>query len=672
MPSKRRKKPPVYGRPAFWVTVLIVAGALFLGWRMWQEAAVQSPRFHYALMEIDGETRSVLSGETLRLHPRDHVRIRKISTSVPFNKDVRLVADELDVDALRYDTLLLQQLLPDQEAFHHYHISIHIKHLNRDIGQMTWLVQPFIEDWPERANRIIDDKRRLAHLERGVQLMPNEEVLRKRLLQEYQSQKEWAKAAAMLEELAAKPGQDEGIILVALLEAYTALEDSEQMVRVLQRLVELEKHDTEDQLQLAEMLEDKGKVRESIQHYEALLERLDEADALPIYRRLGYLYTQVENTEKAIARYLEAARLDQRDPQIQYDLSYLFDLLGDQEKADFHLGNAITLNPEDVKGQMALAQRLLERGRLDEAEKNLTDVLRKEPDSLDALMVMARVMEKKGNKEGLKGVYEKLLSVKPENETLLFNLGVLDYEAGNWESAVKYLQRYVQTRPEDATAHSMLFDMYNRLDDGPMACQQALVLVDLVPQQTAIYPYLFDCLTEKKNYATMVAVMNKGLDANPGESRLRRYLVFAHLQQGHGDAGLREGMTLLQEDTEGMEALVDQVFAHFHARGEVDRVIPFLEEAVRVRPDSHRVREYLTAAYLQTGKEKEAIGQMENILEHRPQDVDLMLRTAKLKEKTGDPSGAAVLYKQILDIVPEHPEASQAYLAIRLEGLQEP
>jgi len=60
---------------------------------------------------------------------------------------------------------------------------------------------------------------------------------------------------------------------------------------------------------------------------------------------------------------------------------------------------------------------------------------------------------------------------------------------------------------------------------------------------------------------------------------------------------------------------------------------------------------------------------MKEILKARPRDLDLLLQLARLMEKKGDIGGAAKAYKQIIDISPEHDEASEAYLRLRLQGV---
>ena len=60
---------------------------------------------------------------------------------------------------------------------------------------------------------------------------------------------------------------------------------------------------------------------------------------------------------------------------------------------------------------------------------------------------------------------------------------------------------------------------------------------------------------------------------------------------------------------------------------------------------------------------------MEEALKLRPNDTDLLLQLAKVKEETGDLDQALQLYQKILDISPNDEMAQNAYLKLRLKLL---
>ena len=649
------------------MTILLLLSALAGGWWLWRYKLTQSPRLNYITLSINHETRRILSGETLALHPNDKVNILDISTNIPFNLKIRLSAEGLDVNALRYEELIISDLLPHKEAFDRYNFTIHVKYYNRDIGNLIWVVQPYTEDWLDNANRIIDSNMRLAILERGQHLTPENRRLSRRLLDEYKALKKWKQAARMLEEMAEKKADHE--TLTELIQVYRAMENKDGIILVLKKLINLDPDDLEARTELAEIFEKSEDWNGAIREYEDLLKRTNQEDRLPVYKTLGYLYTKTNKPEKAISCYLDAAKIDQKDANLHYNLSYLYEKINQEEKSNFYLDNAITLKSSDLEGRLKLALSLMKRGKFKKARKHLSEVLKKKPESNKALTLMAKVMEKQGDKRSLKTIYRKILSLNPENETIQYNLGALEYEEGNLKGALPYFKEYVKSHPKDATVHGILFDIYKKEKNLPLAFKQAVILVELTPKESDIYDFIFDYLKRKDEYEKIIPLMQKGLQANPKDVDLRKYLISAYLKTGKDDNAVREMEKLLNTKPKEIDPLLMDMFESLRIKGAYKKILRIMKRAVKAYPRKVIFREYLVLACLKTGKENQAASQMEEILKARPRDLDLLLQLARLREKNNNIEGAAKAYKRIVEISPEHDEASEAYLRLRLKGV---
>lgn len=568
------------------------------GWWLWQQKKSHTPRLNYILIAVNGQPLKLLPGETLSLRPRDDLKITNISTSIPFNVNIRLVCKSLDVNALQYDTLTLTELLPQKDPFQRYEFRIDVKYLNQEIGHITWIIQPYAEDWLEKANRMIDDQMRLAILERGNGLLPDDGRIHDRLLDEYMAQKKWKKAVPMLQEKASKKTDVE--TLNDLLTCYSALKDQNGIIRVLSRLLKKRPDDLVARARLAEILEGREEWDKAAEQHEIMIKHAPPVERLPLYKNLGFLYTKAGQLEKAVSAYLSAVNLDQKDPNLHYNLSALYERLGRQKEADFYLNNAVTLNSDDLEGRLKLARRLTDEGNLEKARKSLSKLLEKKPDSRQGLALMANILAQQGDNEALRKIYEKILSLDPDNEAVGYNLGVLEYEGGNLKAALPYFESYVKNHPEDTTVQEILFDIYKKENNAPATYGQALILLELKPGEMDAYDFVFEYL---KN------------------------------------------------------------------RGEYDQLIPILEMGLKKNPDRIRIDEYLIVAYLNTGKETLAISKMEKILKQRPDDRELWLQLARLSEKKNLIPKSIKAYRRVLDLYPEHPEASEAYLRLRLEGV---
>ncbi|MEE4353486.1 MAG: tetratricopeptide repeat protein [Desulfatiglans sp.] len=591
-----KKKTPIVRRASFWLLSLLVILCAASYWVFRGSVSVVPPRFHYLHITSNLEPHKLVSGETHVFHPHDKVKILEISTNVPFDLNIRLVADGFDVSALRYDEMALSELMPEKEIFHHYKFRVYVKYRSQELGHVDWEIRPFAEDWLDKADRTINPKKRIDILKNALCLLPEQESIRKRLLDEYRSQKLWNQAALLLEETVKKK-PDAGI-LTELLELYGATNNINGTVSVLQRLIALDPDNIEVRIQLAEIFEKKGKLKDAIREYRAMLDRIETKDKIPIYKQLGYLYAQLGQPKPAISFYEKAAALDKTDANLFYNLSYLFGKIGQENRADQYLDRAVRLKEGDAEGRLKLAQSFIEKKQWKRAEEYLQEILKKDSQSLDALLLMAQLLEKKGDKSRLEGVYKNIVTIDPENEAVLYNLAILQFNAGKLSSSLKHFSIYLKGHPKDTIAHKAVFEIYKRLKQDGKAFEKARILVTLTPKDMDLYDYMFEYLKSRNNYEVMGRVMEGGLKANPKQARLREYLVLA---------------------------------------------------------------------YLKTNKTESAIKQIEEVLKARPKDLELLHHLAKLLEKQGRPSEALKTYRRMLDLSPDHEEAQEAYLRLRLE-----
>ena len=644
------------------ILVLVAAG-----WWFWNHMASPSPHLNFIVLTINGEPRKVLSGESVLLHPNDKVKISEISTSIPLNLNIRLVAENFDVNALRFEEMPIVQLLPEQEVFNHYTFRIQVKHYNEDMGFMIWNIRPFAEDWLDKASRIIDDHLRLELLERGVALLPDQDKLKRRLLDEYKKQKKWDKAASLLEKMKGK-GKDPNA-LKELLDIYGKTDNKERTIQVLKDLLKVDPENIEARFRLAASFEEKGAFDQAIQEYETLITKTNEQDRLLIYKNLGYLYTETGKWKEAIDCYLKAAELDQQDANIYYNLSFLYEKMNDREHADFYLENAVTIKSDDLAGTLKLARNLFEMGEDEKARVYASRVLKKDGDNLEALALMARLLEKAGDKSALKSVYGRMLALQEDNQTIMYNLGVLEYETGDLEKSLSYLNRYIALQPGDAVAHGILFDIYKQQKNTEMALKQAHLIQAIDPGEIETYQYFFDHLKDKSDFEKAIPLFEQGLKSNPDNTDLMAYLITSCLRTDKESLAIEETEKLLAKSPENISPLLQDLFDNLNKKGLYSDIIQIMGKAAHVYPKNVVIKEYLTVAYLKTSDEKAAILEMEKILSLKPDDVDLLLQWARLCEKNNDIKRAVSAYKRVLDIAPNNEEASDAYLRLRLEGV---
>lgn len=683
--AKKTRKRPRTDRKALWFLLLLVIGAFAAAWWLYPCLYNPSPQFNFILVEKNDQPLKLISGEVLRLHPRDRIRILKISSNICFNRGFRLFAGGFDVNALFHEKLTVSTFLPNRDPFDRYAFSVVVKHDNRDLGHVDLLVEPHTEDWLDKANRTIDGERRIALLEKALTHAPGEVRIRDSLIQTYKSLKKWPEAARMLEKLAEEKADRR--VLDDLLQVYEAASDTDGIISVLKRLVELEPEDVEARIRLASTLEGAERLRESIRVYEGVLKKLEKGEGLPIYKTLGYLFTKTGQDKEAVSAYLKALDLDKKDPNLYYNLSSLYEKTGQQDKADAFLAKALGLKSEDLEGRLSLAERLMKTGKMKEAEKHLSQVLEKSPRSMEALLLMIRIAEARQDKEALIGTYEKIHSLEPENETVIYNLGVLEYERGDPEKGLPYFLKLAALHPGDREIHSFLFDIYKRLKKDLLAFKEAQALSTLDPKEIGPYHFMFEYLNTRGDYTKLIGIMEKGLKALPDDVDLMKYLVLAYLKTGKEGLAIREMEKILKVHPKDLPLQL-QLARLQEKKGDIRNALRTYENILALSPEHKEAREAyldLLLVWADTLEEKEefqeALKVYQKVLDLAPgheKAGDAILRVslqlARQQESGGRDREALQGYQRVLILSPGHGEAVEAYLRImlrmarRLEG----
>jgi tetratricopeptide (TPR) repeat protein len=586
--DRRKGKRPRRNRTAFAVTLLLVVGAFCFVWWVWPGLYDVSPQFNFILLEKNDQRLKLLKGETLRLHPQDQVKILAVSTNITFNVGVRLVAGDMDVEALTYDKIQLATLFPKETLLQKHSIRVLVKEKNRDMGHVDLVIEPYVEDWLDKVERTIDPERRIAILEEARHMAPQDNKIRERLIQEYRSVKKWPQAAKLLEEMVKEKPEEQQ--LFELYEVYESMKDSDGAVSVLRRLLQKTPDDAELRLRLARTLEKAKKLPDAIREYEAVLNRLDPKEKLAVYKTLGFLYTETADQDRAIASYLKAAELDKKDVNLYYNLATLYEKAGDKEKADQFLAQAVALQPEDVESRLNLAESLFNKGSVDEAQAYLDEVVRRKPDSLRALLLLVQIADKKGDKKRLKDLYEKVYALAPDNEIVLYNLAVLEYEAGNWGKSLSHFETYLKNHPKDVETLRFIFDLYKKEKKEDSAFATAKVLLSLNAGDSAPYPFVFEVLNARNDFKQMAEIMETGVQARPESIELRQYLVFALLKLGKEDAAAVQLSQLAKLKPKDVNLLL-QLARLQETQGNVKEAMETYKKVVEISPGHQEAEE---------------------------------------------------------------------------------
>jgi len=589
--KKKRKK-----RVIFIVVALFLSGLLYLliggpGSNYFKislnRLLYPVPAFKHIIIEHNGEKKRLTPGQILHIHPSDSLRIVKISTSILFNKGIRLYSQSFDVNALQTQTVVTK-LLPNQDMFRHYTYTITIKHSNNKIGEVGLVIAPSLEDWLIKANRIIDPQKRINFLQTATKEEKGNFQIKMRLADEYLAQKRWKEGAHIIESILKE--KEDLNLLKKVLDAYEHLDYYNKIIATLKKILINSPEDLDLRLRLAELLEKKGRLKEAVEQYTIILPQLTTNEKIACMKNIGYLLFQAGQKNKALQWYLKTAKYDKKDPNLYYNIGSIYDELKEPKLAEKYLRFALELKKDDVEGRLRLGQSLFNKNKLTEAKKYVKEILKRKPNHLEALILFANIVEKEGDKDALRNIYKQILSYDPKNKIILFNLGVLETEQGNLKEGLHYFERLVTIDPKDTQAREALFDIYQRQKRNDLAFNQAIQLIKFFPKKIAYYSYIFNHLTALDELEQLAHYMIKGVKENPKNFELRQYLILVYLKLKKNELAVKEMKEALKLKPNNTN-LLHQLAKINEGTGNLDQALQVYKKILDISPDDEKAEE---------------------------------------------------------------------------------
>ncbi|RLB23030.1 MAG: hypothetical protein DRG71_06460, partial [Deltaproteobacteria bacterium] len=370
------------------------------------------------------------------------------------------------------------------------------------------------------------------------------------------------------------------------------------------------------------------------------------------------------------------------------------------------LERLIDLNPKDKESRYALAQLLEKKGRLSRAIAQYKAVLKlaTSEEKFDLYVQLGYLNAKAGRTSEAIRYYEKASALHAKDANIYYNLSYLYDKLGKRDKADFYLEKALKLKGSDIEGRIRLAQDWIKkgkfkkakplliqvLKKNPKS-MKALLLMMQVAEKTG------DKAELKKTYKRILKLQPKNatvlynlgaLEYEAGRLKsatyyLERYLAIktrdktAHTllfdiykQLKQTDKAIKEAQILFSLGQRNLDLLA-YLFEALRDKKDYGKIESLMLKALKRKPNNPQIHKYLLFAYLQLGKEKQAMAEMEKILELEPRNVELWLHLARLREKNKKYGEAMAAYKKVIELDPENEEASEAYLKLRLRGFEE-
>ena len=275
---------------------------------------------------------------------------------------------------------------------------------------------------------------------------------------------------------------------------------------------------------------------------------------------LGQTLARQERFDEAERTLLEGIELAPAEPALRAALGSVYRGRGDVQGAELALREALQREPSSATIHNDLALLLKSTGRLDDALIHFRKAVELDPGSVRLRNNLADALREAGDTAGAIAELERALSIDPTFAATHFNMGVAHEQSGRDAEASERYRRTLALDPEHPRADRGLGRIALRAGSPDAAIEhldRAVVLAPSDPESLAL--------------------------------RARALLAVGRVADAEADY-----LELLRLRPESVEANVNLGVIHAR-RGEIDRARRYLEEALRLAPDSPRIRANLEA-----------------------------------------------------------------------------
>jgi tetratricopeptide (TPR) repeat protein len=323
------------------------------------------------------------------------------------------------------------------------------------------------------------------------------------------------------------------------------------------------------------------------------------------------------NNEASVC-FTAAEKLDRRDPRWPY-LNALTLMVEQRDPAVVvaHLERAAARSDEVLAPRSLLGEMLLAEGRLVEAERHFRQVLQRDPHDARAHLGMGRVKHAQDDLEG----------------------------------ALGHLQKSVEREPNVRATHALLAEIYNRLGDRTAADSEMRLLATLPEEFSWRDPYL-----------TGVRELQVGL-----RGQIARITDLLGQRRGREALELAQRTVHQYPESQVAQQLLGRLYLQ---RGDVDRAVPPLREAARLKPDSEETQQELGVALYRQGYAEEAVECFRKAIALKPESAQAHFNLALCLESQGRRGDAIGTLRDAVRYKPDLGAAQRALGQLLLEDGQ--
>ena len=253
-------------------------------------------------------------------------------------------------------------------------------------------------------------------------------------------------------------------------------------------------------------------------------------------------------------------------------------------------------------------------------------------------------------------IYRDVLKSVPDQPDALHLLGVVAYQTGRLDEAAEAIERAIAGNDRVAAYHDNLGLVYRALGRTDEAAHHGRRAVALDSRNPGSFFNLAGALIDQGRAKEAARPLRRAIALDPSHAEAHNSLANLLARDGEAERALSHYKRALAARPDYPEALSN--FAN--ALVSLDRIgeaLPHYQQALALRPDDPDTLLNVAHALSKADRVSEAIDACHRALALTPDSTAAHFQLALLLKQTGDPEGAAVSYRAVLDRDPAMADA---------------
>lgn len=325
----------------------------------------------------------------------------------------------------------------------------------------------------------------------------------------------------------------------------------------------------------------------------------------------------------------------------------------DREAALSAAQKALATLPNNTAVLDAAGQAQLVGGQTEQAISTFQKLVNAAPNSPNGHLRLAQAYGVEKNADAAIQSLRKAISIRPELDTARTQIVGLLLATGRTDEALAESRKLQKLRPNDALGYALEGDVYATQSKWPEAERNYRAALKYDSDSTAVFVKLHSVLVQANQESESKAFASSWVKSNPQDMVARNYLAERELREKDYPAAIGHYKVILsaeprnalvlnnmawasaqQKDPSAVDyaqkaydiaptnpAIMDTLGTLLVDKGEVERGLPLLEQAVKLAPQAPAIRINYAKALIKAGKGQAARTELQNLANHENAQV---------------------------------------------------